>query len=92
MSVTAFRNGYAWTAWHSYLGSFGDWPTKGKALRATEHSGHEIDVQKFKAGMHPIAGWNWPMWGFRVVCSCGYRSQNVAGYTKETVREHLERQ
>ena len=85
-----WKEGAAWAAKQTGGPFLGHFRFKKEATQATEHSGHEVRVDKYKAGWYPIAGWNWPIWGYRVTCSCGYRSGNVAGDTQATVKMHLE--
>lgn len=33
---------------------------------------HTLHVTKFNRGGYPIAGWNWPMWGYKYRCNCGH--------------------
>ena len=78
--------------WKGAFVSLGDFWSVGSAKAAAEdrrHSGHEIEVVRFNAGRHPIHGWNWPMWGFRVSCSCGFVRSNAAGSTGRVVKSHL---
>lgn len=85
-----WREGAAWRAYSPDSEDLGHFRFKRDANNATEPSGHTVEVGKFDSGRHPIQGWNWPVWGYRVYCTCGYRSGNVAGQTTETVKAHLE--
>lgn len=73
----------------SHLGHFVYKLDAAEAVADNRESGHMIQVRKFNAGGHPVAGWNWPVWGYKVICDCGFNTGNVAGETREIVREHL---
>lgn len=32
---------------------------------------HRLTVTRRNLGGHPIAGWNWPVWGYDYRCACG---------------------
>lgn len=51
---------------------------------------HVLHMTKFNRGGHPIAGWNWPMWGYRYKCNCGaHMGEDDAADARESHEYHL---
>ena len=52
---------------------------------------HSLIQQKRDRGRHPIAGWNWPIWGYRYTCACGeYMGEDDARAARAAHADHLE--
>lgn len=45
--------------------------TRIKDAQIVSTDDHTLSVHRKKLGGHPIAGWNWPLWGYDYVCACG---------------------
>lgn len=59
-----------------------------QAVADRNYHRHRISISGRVIGGSPIAGWG-PVWGYWVSCTCGYKSRNVAGETREEARHHL---
>lgn len=55
------------------------WVNRWEAELVSEND-HRLTVTKFSRGGSPIAGWNWPVWGFRYKCACGHDCGDRDGY------------
>ena len=53
---------------------------------------HQLHVERFKRGGYPIAGWNWPLWGYRYTCNCGEgMGEDDGAEARAAHTDHLER-